>query len=422
MTLAGTISNSTTFVLDLTPNTPFSGVVASFTDSDLVGLAGDFTVSIDWGDGSTATPGTVTGSNGVFSVSGSHSYAAGGRYSVAVTLSDDGSGTAKAVASSTALVVSPSALDLVDPSLASAASVIEPLIEGLIAPLRAQIAQLGSASSIAASEGVALTNTPVAAFIDTSAADKATDFVALIDWGDGTTSFGMVNLVGALDVNAGPLPVHAAAFEVTGSHTYADESEHVPLRVSIIRTTDNVSGVLTQSATFDFAHPAVVASVTVADADVLTPLPLPALAADPRVFNGTVAAFADSNSNGAANDFAATIDWGDGTTSVEQVSDVNGTITVPGLHAYANAGRYRVTVSLVDDGGVSATVQRDALRAIIPGSCKAWAPRRGLGAASSLCASQFVSKLPGSQDSNFDVLNRTCAASSGRLRQVLAHV
>src|SRR5437879_4840802 len=44
------------------PNTPLTNVtVATFTTSNAVNTAGDFAVTIDWGDGTT-TPGTVSGS------------------------------------------------------------------------------------------------------------------------------------------------------------------------------------------------------------------------------------------------------------------------------------------------------------------------------------------------------------------------
>ena len=48
--------------------------VATFTDSNATDTAGDFTATIDWGDGSGLTAGTVSGSNGLFVVSGGHTY------------------------------------------------------------------------------------------------------------------------------------------------------------------------------------------------------------------------------------------------------------------------------------------------------------------------------------------------------------
>jgi hypothetical protein len=147
-----------------------------------------------------------------------------------------------------------------------------------------------------------------------------------------------VTLVASQDFDAAPgfvPPLHAAVFMVTGTHTYADESASEPLSVGIIRTSDNLSGTLHRSATIDFAHPAVVAGVTVAEADVLVPVPLGALTANPNVVDGVVARFTDTNLASTAGDFIASIDWGDGTTTTGTIDDVSGVITVSGTHSYA---------------------------------------------------------------------------------------
>jgi VCBS repeat-containing protein len=81
----------------------FSGTMATFSDSDLATAAGDFTATINWGDG-TSSAGTVTGGNGTFTVSGTHNYSAGGIDAVTVSLADDAPGTASAMAHSTAEV------------------------------------------------------------------------------------------------------------------------------------------------------------------------------------------------------------------------------------------------------------------------------------------------------------------------------
>src|SRR5207249_4711376 len=66
-----------------TEGTPFTGAVASFTDEGNPSqVAGDFTSTIDWGDGTT-TPGTVSGSTGgPFTISGTHTYTDEGTFSV----------------------------------------------------------------------------------------------------------------------------------------------------------------------------------------------------------------------------------------------------------------------------------------------------------------------------------------------------
>ena len=65
--------------------TVFNGVVASFKDSNALSQPGDFTSSIDWGDGSPVITGTVGGGNGQFTVSGAHTYGAPGTYTVRTT-------------------------------------------------------------------------------------------------------------------------------------------------------------------------------------------------------------------------------------------------------------------------------------------------------------------------------------------------
>lgn len=72
----------------------FSGVVASFTDANPFATTADFTATIDWGDATLATPGTVTASGGGFLVNGTHTYTSTGPFTVTTTIVDDGGSTA----------------------------------------------------------------------------------------------------------------------------------------------------------------------------------------------------------------------------------------------------------------------------------------------------------------------------------------
>jgi hypothetical protein len=77
--------------------------LASFNDS-VVASASDFLATIDWGDGQSST-GTVIGTTPVnFTVTGSHNYAHANTYTITVTFADDGAGTAKATAQTTATI------------------------------------------------------------------------------------------------------------------------------------------------------------------------------------------------------------------------------------------------------------------------------------------------------------------------------
>ena len=89
--------------LDFTTTTgaTFSGTVADLLDANSYATTQDFTATIDWGDGSQPSAGTVSGSGGVFTISGGHSYALAGSYTVTVTITDDGGSTTTATATAT---------------------------------------------------------------------------------------------------------------------------------------------------------------------------------------------------------------------------------------------------------------------------------------------------------------------------------
>jgi len=277
-------------------NSAFSGTVATFTDTDTANVASDFTATINWDDGTTSA-GTVSGSNGSFTVMGSHTYAAPGQDFIKVTLADDAPGTATATATTTA---------------------------NIAARMLAGTMVLASAT-----EATALSNTTtVATFTDTDTSDMAGDFAATINWGDGQTTTGTI--VGG-----------NGSFTVEGGHTYADEGSD-PASVTFTHTADGLSA--TASGT-----------VSVAEGDALTGHGTSFSITQNQVFSGTVATFSDIDTANVAGDFSATVDWGDGTTTAGTVSGSNGTFSVSGSHTYTTAGFDTVKVTLADDAPGTAT-------------------------------------------------------------------
>ena len=176
----------------------FSGMVATFTDSDLAQTVSNFTATIDWGDGTT-TAGTVSGSSGSFAVSGSHTYA------------DEGTFTDKVTAH-----------DILD-SLVASPTATATVTEG--------DALSGTGVSFSAVAATPFSGT-IANFTDTNVTNPAADFTATIEWGDGTTT-------------AGTVSGGTGAFAVSGAHTYASAG---PETLSVTLS-DDAPGTATATAT-----------------------------------------------------------------------------------------------------------------------------------------------------------------------------
>jgi plastocyanin len=94
------------------PNVAFTQTVASFTDVDPSPVLSNFTATINWGDSSPNSAGTIVGSGtpGTFNVQGTHTYSGIGSFGIAVTITDSAGSTAGA--SSSALVLNPTSLAL----------------------------------------------------------------------------------------------------------------------------------------------------------------------------------------------------------------------------------------------------------------------------------------------------------------------
>ena len=68
---------------------PFSGTVATFTDTNPQDFSSDFLATIDWGDGTPTTAGTISqpgGADSPFVVTGAHTYDSPGGYPLIVTI------------------------------------------------------------------------------------------------------------------------------------------------------------------------------------------------------------------------------------------------------------------------------------------------------------------------------------------------
>jgi hypothetical protein len=300
--------------------------VATFTDAGFTGNpASAYTASINWGDG-TVTAGTVSGSAGSYTVTGTHAYADEGTQTATVTFTETGVSNGTAMASADVAVAEG---DVLTPS-----------------PV-----------TITPTEGTAFSG-PVASFTDTNTGNVASDFTATIAWGDGTSTTGVTPTGGS------------GTFTVSGSHTYAEEGSF-PVTVVLTDVDDDHSGQATARAT-------ATSTATVAEAFGLTGggAALPALPERTPLVNVVVATFTHGPNTDPPSTFAATITWGDGTTSNGAVVLVSGGYQVLGSHTYADesflAGQlWPVTVVITHTSGQRLTLTTAAPvleQALPPGS------------------------------------------------------
>lgn len=167
-----------------------SGPIATFTDTNPLVQASEFTATINWGDGST-TPATVSQPLGQpFQVSGSHVYAHVGSFPVTVAIQH--------------VPINPSPLG------ASATKTTTATV--------GDAKLTGAGDPVTAVAGVPFKGV-VAAFTDPNPFATASDFSATVTWGKEGTSPGTVSAV-------------PGGYTVTASHTFSGSGQ-IPVSVSV---------------------------------------------------------------------------------------------------------------------------------------------------------------------------------------------
>jgi ELWxxDGT repeat protein len=73
-----------------TTNQPFTGIVATFIDTNPLSKPGDFKATITWGDGHTSVGVIQPNAAGGFSVTGGNTYASAGMFSIIITIKEAG--------------------------------------------------------------------------------------------------------------------------------------------------------------------------------------------------------------------------------------------------------------------------------------------------------------------------------------------
>lgn len=282
--------------------TSFTANVATLFDTNPSALPSDFTVSINWGDGTPASAGTVSGPiliPDTFQVAGTHTYAQPGTYSTTINVTDTSGDHASVVGTADVAAL--------------AFSVSVNTIHG--AP-GAPVPAAG----------------PLALFVSPSSTyNSPSEFTALIAWGDGQTTIGTVG--------GGP-----TAFTVSGTHTYGAAGSYATT-VTVVAANGPTSFGQGQAIIK-------IPTYTATSQPIVTPVS--------QLFSGTVATFTDQNTSDLSSIFTASIAWGDGNTTPATVSGGNGSFAVQGTYTYLKAGTYSVAVTVSDQSGNSFTVMDTA--------------------------------------------------------------
>ena len=306
--------------------------LVSFTDGASPLPANDYAATIDWGDGTPTSGGTISVSGTTFTVAGSHNFAQpstaqpGGVYTVSVVIVGDG----QQVSTTTSATVGGLHYGFVS----------SPILPIELAPL----------------EAVAGTPTPglgLGPFWASPAPDP-TAYSAVIDWGDGsTTSTATITgaASGTLDASTSG-HTYAAAGPYTITTTVRDSQGFVvgtgtdPIYVSDPVATPASS--LTATAGIP-TGPLSVATITAESYAVPLTSPSGAL---PTV-SATLTGQPDFNLDSSY--YTAVVDWGDGSPPVDanftflDAYDLD--VTTSG-HTYSQSGTYTLTLTVRDAQGV----------------------------------------------------------------------
>ena len=284
-----------------TAGVKLSATVATFTDADPNGVVSEYTASINWGDGTASTAGTVSAAaGGGFEVKGSHTYAAAGQYTTTVTINDIGG--AKTTATSSA--------DIEGPPTVSNVKVLS----------------------------VTETTAKIGFTINPNGADTT----YTIEYGP-TTSYSQKTAPVDIGATPGPQPLTQTLTGLQPGKTY-----HFNVLATNSAAPEGVGGG-DQSFTTESDAPLSATGKSVSGTAGVK-------------LSATVATFTDADPNGVVSEYTASINWGDGTPSTAGTisTAAGGGFEVKGSHTYAAPGQYTTTVTINDVGGAKATATSSA--------------------------------------------------------------
>ena len=191
------------------------------------------------------------------------------------------------------------------------------------------------------------------------------DFVVTVDWGDGTPPTGAE---WEQDYSNWGYGNSLTPYRLLGTHTYQSPGDY-QVRVNIVAADNRLStsAKLREDGNYAYSQHRG-SSVTQAKVflQTLTAQPLPITAVDDQQWSGVVATFQDSAQGTSANDYVATINWGEANYGFQYfsqgviVSLGDGSFAVRGEFTYLTEADPTVTVSINRINGPSIVTQTDA--------------------------------------------------------------
>jgi uncharacterized repeat protein (TIGR01451 family) len=336
-------------------------VLFYFPSPNASSTAADFSLVVDWGDGSSNTSSDGSGKvslvadpAGGFDIVGRHAYRESGNYSIAATM-DAAQGVFHLATvlpvldqplSAGALTPPPVVLDqliantvlyhFIDPNAGLTAAdftatvnwgdgtsntsndgtggvVVQASASGGFDVIGTHTYASGIKGSmytvrVVDSKGLELDNPFLFHFSDGDPLAKVADFTAMVSWGDGSNNTS-ADGSGSVFIVADP----AGGFDVLGAHAYTQNIRNGIFSVQIA----DAEGALTLAQTiFNVDYPLTAGALT-----------LPNVATEGQsIVNQLLFHFTDADPQGATTDFVATAIWGDGTSNTS--ADSSGTVSV----------------------------------------------------------------------------------------------
>jgi large repetitive protein len=323
--------------IDATEGNALSGViVGNFTfpipeiGSVPIGVpASDFTATIDWGDGTSVTAGTILqdGSNpSLYDITGSHTYASDGTFTVGNTVNFP-INTFSSTLNGVLVTVDLAGTGPTD-GTAGSADVIHATLPVTV-------------NALTGTEGLQHPAGAIGTFIDNGGPHAVGGYSAQITITNSLEQT-IINVAATSITQIGSsneFTINAPAFTLPEEGTYT-----VSVAVTEDDSVDADPYTSTGTGTDVVSDAALTASSTV-DLSVNT---------GAAITNTVVGNFNDANPAAPIGDFTATIDWGDGTTTtgtIVQPGGVGTVFKVEGTHAYALPSDYTISIHVVDDGG-----------------------------------------------------------------------